>query len=184
MNITFGLKKIDMKKLNKKCEICGNKFHGTYRKEKIPMFLCAKHLHQMVRHGEIQKRTITDKNEIINKGIYSEVILYNRKSKEVSRTLIDSDLIDIISKYKWVGVKKGKSVYVKTDVLEKGEFGEKRKTLYLSALILGEKKGFQIDHISGNTLDNRKRNLRHVTQQQNLMNKINALGISKTKRGL
>jgi UDP-N-acetylmuramoylalanine--D-glutamate ligase len=33
--------------------------------------------------------------------------------------------------------------------------------------ILGKKKGFEIDHINRNPLDNRKENLRFVTKTQN-----------------
>lgn len=44
------------------------------------------------------------------------------------------------------------------------------KKTYLHQLILGKKKGFVIDHINRNKLDNRKCNLRFVTQRQNCCN--------------
>ena len=59
---------------------------------------------------------------------------------------------------------------------------KKREALYLPSLILGKKQGYQIDHKSGDSLDNRRKNLRFATQQQNLMNKSRALGYSKEKR--
>ena len=37
-------------------------------------------------------------------------------------------------------------------------------------LILPKKDGFEIDHINGNGLDNRRKNLRYVTSSQNKMN--------------
>ena len=41
---------------------------------------------------------------------------------------------------------------------------------YLHRLISNAPKGKDVDHINGNTLDNRRVNLRIVTRQQNLMN--------------
>lgn len=49
------------------------------------------------------------------------------------------------------------------------------KMMTLHSLIMGETKGLWIDHISRNKLDNRRRNLRYVTPQQNSHNS----GISK-----
>lgn len=177
-----GLRKISMKKIYKKCEICGGKFHGTFRNSKEPMKLCCKHLHHMTRFGYIKERTKRDKNEIIKCGVTSKILLYDKDCNIIGETLIDTKFVESVMKYKWVGVKKGKSLYVKTEKPYKR--GEKRKTIYLSSLIIKCKKGFQIDHISGDSLDNRLENLRCVTQQQNLMNKPSALGMSKTKNGL
>lgn len=41
---------------------------------------------------------------------------------------------------------------------------------YVHRDILGAKKGESVDHINGNTLDNRKENLRICTHQQNMCN--------------
>lgn len=166
-----------MKNLKKVCEICKGKFHGSFIKGENIMYLCCKHLHHMNRYGEIRERTIHDKNKIIKSGVIGEIFLYNRKSEIVAKALIDSDFIEIVKNYKWATTKKGKSLYVKTDI----NIGGRRGTLYLATLILGQKKGFQVDHKNGNTLDNRRENLRFATQRQNLMNKSKALGYSKNK---
>lgn len=42
--------------------------------------------------------------------------------------------------------------------------------VYLHMLIMGEKPGHEVDHINGNKLDNRARNLRHVTSVQQKWN--------------
>lgn len=57
------------------------------------------------------------------------------------------------------------------------------KLVYLHRFIMNAKKNEMIDHINGNTLDNRKSNLRFVTFQQNIWNskKIKLDGTSKFK---
>jgi hypothetical protein len=46
------------------------------------------------------------------------------------------------------------------------------KILRIHRLIMDAQKGYDVDHISHNTLDNRKQNLRIVTRSQNAMNQI------------
>ncbi len=48
----------------------------------------------------------------------------------------------------------------------------------LHGLILGKKRGYEIDHINRNPLDNRRSNLRFVTHRENMRNN-NALGVSR-----
>jgi len=56
-----------------------------------------------------------------------------------------------------------------------------RRYTLLHRFILGAKNGEYVDHINGNTLDNRKCNIRICTQAQNMMNtgyyKNNASGV-------
>ena len=49
--------------------------------------------------------------------------------------------------------------------------GSKRTTLRLYRELLGNPPNLDVDHINGNTLDNRRQNLRAVTHQENLCNR-------------
>jgi hypothetical protein len=57
----------------------------------------------------------------------------------------------------------------------------------VARMILGAVKGQVVDHINGNTMDNRRENLRVCTQSQNCMNRANypgkLKGITFRKRG-
>lgn len=55
------------------------------------------------------------------------------------------------------------------------------QTLYLHRLIMNPPDGYQVDHINGNGLDNRRENLRLCTQSQNNFNCDSARGKSKFK---
>jgi hypothetical protein len=55
-----------------------------------------------------------------------------------------------------VGTKNGRKIYKKTTI---------------HRIIMGNPKGYQVDHINGNRLDNRKENLRLVTNKENARNK-------------
>jgi hypothetical protein len=48
--------------------------------------------------------------------------------------------------------------------------GVRDKTVRFHSLLISSSKGLEIDHINGNPLDNRKRNLRVVTHGQNMIN--------------
>ncbi len=66
----------------------------------------------------------------------------------------------------------------------------KKTMLYLHNLVLGKKKGYQVDHINRNRQDATRANLRYVLPQQNIwnqgMNRKNTTGykgVVKTKHG-
>ena len=137
----------------KKCKYCDN--------EKIlAKGLCNKHYKQMYRHGKIF-RTIHDRNEIIKKDDYAEIVLYDVKGNEKCRAIIDLEDVEFCSKYKWCCRNRG---YVITTI-------DGKKKLLHRLLLKVEGKN-PIDHINGNPLDNRKSNLRECTVQQNTMNTI------------
>lgn len=79
-------------------------------------------------------------------------------------TLIDADQYEIVSKKKWTLSAAG---YARTNGFVNGK---KSANVYLHRFILGLKSGEIADHISGDKLDNRKSNLRTVTQSENIHN--------------
>lgn len=78
----------------------------------------------------------------------------------------DSDFDRVSAKSWWGTVRRGKVTNVHTNVRKNG----KQTTMQIGPFLIGEKSGFVVDHINRNPLDNRRSNLRHVTQNQNMMN--------------
>jgi len=93
------------------------------------------------------------------------------------KAIVDSDDVNKINWNKWSANKSGKCVYAVRCY--------KKTKQYLHRLIAGAQKGQFVDHINGNTLDNRKKNLRICTKQENSWNqkKRNNLykGVTKHK---
>lgn len=102
---------------------------------------------------------MSDPNEIKE---YSDgclaVCLYNRKSEQVAEALFDKDDLNIIKNHKWCLDNHG---YVKNS-----------KNKYLHRILTNEQHQY-VDHINGNTLDNRRDNLRICTNADNLKNRVN-----------
>jgi hypothetical protein len=82
--------------------------------------------------------------------------------------IIDDDDFEKISKYKWHAseIRNSNKFYAMTQIFRNG----KRTRDVAHRIILGFPNGF-IDHINGNPLDNRKRNLRICTNSENLCNR-------------
>ncbi|QMV48456.1 hypothetical protein [Bacillus phage SPO1L3] len=79
----------------------------------------------------------------------------------------DLELVDREGKSYWHMASNGKGKkYVLGYKIENG----KRITLRLHRVVMGNPKGKVVDHIHGDTLDNRKKMLRVVTQVENMQN--------------
>jgi len=82
--------------------------------------------------------------------------------------LFDASDYETVKKHTWYISKRG---YVTTNI--------KRKSTPMHKILLGNTKGFDIDHILGDKLDNRRSNLRICTHQQNMFNqRIRSTNIS------
>jgi hypothetical protein len=85
-------------------------------------------------------------------------------TKEGNPVIVDDDDFDRLSAFKWHTIKNGyAAVYMK----------EIQRRALMHRVIMGveQKRGFFVDHVNGNRLDNRKENLRVATSQQNNRNR-------------
>jgi len=88
--------------------------------------------------------------------------------KEINLTqgkvaIVDDADFEEMSRHKWC-FSKG---YAIRGVIQEGK---KWTTLPMHVAIMGKIEGLEIDHVSGNRLDNRRENLRRVTRSQNNQN--------------
>lgn len=119
--------------------------------------VCSRHYKHLYRHGKILERTIYDKNEIVIFESFAEMKLYNKDGIYVTSTLIDIEDVEKVSKYKWHLNDNG---YVRNKILNE----------YIHRFIMKPKNDKDIDHINGDTLDNRKFNLRECFHYENNRN--------------
>jgi hypothetical protein len=84
--------------------------------------------------------------------------------------LVDDDDFDYINQWGWYAkFQKGTHSFY---AARNEKLGDKQVTVRMHRVIMQTEPGFVVDHINHNTLDNRKANLRNVTEKQNLMNKV------------
>lgn len=85
-------------------------------------------------------------------------------------TIIDGEDLELFQSYKWfvAGMLNGKP-YLSRSVYDPTT--KHRQTIRFHRQIMNTPEGMDTDHINGNSLDNRKANLRICTRSQNCMNK-------------
>ncbi len=81
--------------------------------------------------------------------------------------IVDAEDYEKLSGCKWYVIRKGRTFYAER--ADRG--GRKKRNIPMHRQILDEPAGKCIDHINHNGLDNRRANLRIVTQEQNNWNK-------------
>lgn len=153
------------------CDVCGRKM---FRKIKSHGYtLCDKHYNQLRKYGKFldnNPRTQQDRNHFEIKGNIAIIDIYDKDCNKIAETIVDAEDIDRVKNIKW---KLSASGYAMNTPKNK-------PNKHLSRLILGVDTF--VDHINGNTLDNRKCNLRVATKSQNQMN-VNYRGVDKQKNG-
>ena len=105
-------------------------------------------------------------NEYVIKENYVEGIYYDKNHKPKGAFLISLEDFEEVSKYRWTS----RHGYMVT-------YRGKKATL-LHRFLIDCPNGFVIDHINRNKADNRRENLRVVTESINAQNRDFKLGIS------
>ena len=143
--------------LEHKCEVCGRMWRKKLKAD--GKTVCNKHYKQFKKYGKFMDsspRTQRDKNEIIYEKDYAKICLYDRYYNIIAYALIDLEDVPKVKNIKWRINCNG---YV---------MNNSNHSLFQHRVILNTDSF--VDHINGNKLDNRKRNLRICTKQQNKMN--------------
>ena len=87
--------------------------------------------------------------------------------------IVDAEDYEWLSKNKWHAANTGGKFYACRSI--------KQRTISMHRVIMGEPKGMVVDHIDGNSLNNRRCNLRSCTTAQNICNQRPKGGTSKYK---
>ena len=142
---------------------------------------CKKHYLQMKRHGKILERTIFDKNEWKIFTDYAICITYNKEGTPNGIVKVDIDKVQDLKQYK---------IYCRTHDCGK-QYAciciDGRKVLLHRYLmnIYNQEYTLQtcVDHINGDSLDNRIANLRicsHKDNMKNIRKGKKIIGVSKS----
>jgi hypothetical protein len=87
--------------------------------------------------------------------------------------IIDRDMLPLVMQHTWSVSTKDGYQWAQTSFRQQGV----KQTLKLHHLIMGKPlKGYCVDHINGNALDNRRANLRSCTRQENTYNQTKVRG--------
>lgn len=127
-------------------ELCS--ISGCNNKAKVKG-LCQRHYDQWLKFRKIYDRTRFDRNEIIEKENYAEIVTYNEKNKVKDRVLIDNENIEKIKDYK---------VYL--DNQGYATVSIRNKKIHLPEFLFGElPEGKHYSYVNKDSRDCRKKNI-------------------------
>lgn len=149
-----------------KCNQCGKEIPKTNTHSIIynntHMILCGKHYSQYIKFGHFLdsvSKSTHDSNEyeITPEGVW--IYTFNSKEEPSGKFMVDLDDLEKVLSKKWR--------FWKGDY-----FTGNKKPVTISRFIMdATNENLVVDHINGDRTDNRRKNLRIVTQKNNLINK-------------
>lgn len=176
------------------CEICGVSplVKQVCFRSRYGMYMCRKHYENMRCHGKILDVSpygVYDKNRyrIDHDVVFMDIT--DRRQNKIAEALYDAKYLEKVSNRKWRITYKNNRPYIVT--IAYPEEKSKHMTLHRYVAKLGglDIDNFEIDHINGNTFDNRLCNLRCATrldQAHNvapkITNKCGIRGVCYSKR--
>ena len=175
---------------SKVCDVCGSgrgvRLYRNLNGKPVNKNLCYKHFNQLNRFGEFldnNPRTINDQNEIHDMGDGTALIdLYDTSGNVIAQTVVDIEDVDRVKNMRWRTSVKRHKVYVIS--------GSGQRQVYLARYLMDYDGPLEVDHRDGDSLNNRKKNLRIVTRTENMHNlcakdtsKTQIRGVSYAKRG-
>lgn len=99
--------------------------------------------------------------------------------------IVDDADFDWLSQWNWIALPQGTSGKFKAARNERlnGRLGPQR-TILMHRQIMAPNEGEVVDHRNGDSLDNRRRNMRTCTQAENCLNRKNGNGGSSRFKGV
>jgi len=150
------------------CEVCNvsSKEKSVKYFSPAKMALCSKHNNQYRRYKKFMdknKRCIFDPNEITIYEDYALIDLYDKYGNVIAQATIDVEDVQKAKLHKWRVAKKRNKLYVTTG-------NQDSIILYYARYILDYTDKEEVDHIDGDSLNNRKSNLRIIDRASNCLN--------------
>ena len=156
----------------KVCPACNKEHYYSGNKDGY----CEKHYYQLLRYGKLldnSPRSIYDSNEYRTEEEVTYISVYDKRGiKLPEEVIIDTEDLQKIIQFKIYLRQSNKSIYPYAWI----NVGRNKKLL-LSRFLCNTNK--TVDHINGNTLDNRKANLRPADMSVQNLNKTSTKGIQK-----
>lgn len=152
------------------CPVCGKVHTFKYGKG-----LCEKHYSQKTHYGKFldtSPRSVYDPNEYTINGEITYIKVYDKRGNVKNfEVLIDTEDLPKVLKYKvFIQEKCNNLLYAMCNVKRNVKIPVHKIVVNFA----------NVDHINGNTLDNRKCNLREATMTMQNLNKITTKGIQKS----
>jgi len=98
--------------------------------------------------------------------------------------LVDDEDFERLNKYSWYAFKISYGTRYRAARHNPQRKNGGAPLLFMDRILVKARKGQDVDHINGNTLDNRKANLRRCSRSQNLCNKGKKSGCSSKHKGV